>query len=296
MSLAKLSPRNLLNIVLLIVVVALVLVVFYKPGKEEEKSRELTTLDKAAITEITIERTGNPTIRFGKIKDQWHMFAPYNLRANKIKIESLLDLLGYEYKARYDMTKLDPKQYGLDKPRTTITFNTTHKFEFGTIEPINKYRYIRHQDGLYLTDDYYYYRVLGTATSFLDHALLDKDINITGIEIPGLSLTLNDGKWQASPKPEKFSSDQANELIEHWKYSHAIEMLDYPPARGTGQVRIYVDNKNTPLRFDIFNFNDEFYLGRADLKIAYKLAREKRRDLLQLPPPIDTPSAKPATK
>jgi len=296
MQINKPSSRNLLNLVLFIVVVALILVVVFKPGKEDEDMRRLSSLDKNLVTELTIERTGNPKIQFKKVENQWKMISPYNLKANSIKLESLLDLLDYEYKARYDMAELDSKQYGLDIPRTTITFNNTNKFEFGTTEPINKYRYIRHQGGLYLTDDYYYHRVLGNASSFLDHALLDNEVNITKIEIPGLSLTMKDGKWLAQPKPEKFSNDQANELIEHWKHSHAIEMLAYPPVKGTGQVRLYIDKKESPLRFDIFSFNDEFYLGRADLKIAYKLAKEQRRDLLTLPPAINTPDSKPATK
>ena len=292
----KLSPRNLLNLVLLLVVVALILVVVYKPGKEEEENRKLSTLDKAAITEIIIERTGNPKIQLGKTNNQWHMYTPYIVRANNIKIESLLDLVEYQYHGRYEMAELDPKEYGLDKPRTTITFNGEYKFEFGTTEPINKYRYIRYQDTLYLTDDYYYHRVLGKSTSFLDHALLDKEIKINKIEIPGLTLSMDNDRWNANPRPKKFSHDQANELIDHWKHSHGIEILDYPPARGTGQVRIYTENKPAPLRFDIFNINDEFYLGRADLKIAYKLAKEKRRDLLTLPPPIETPANPSVTK
>ncbi len=286
----NLSSRNLLNLVLVGIVVALVLVVVYEPGKEDESSRLISTLDIAKVTEISIERIGNPSINLSLIDNQWQMQTPYAMKANKIKVESLLDLLAYNYHARYDMAELDAKQYGLDIPRTTITFNKEHKFEFGTTEPLKKHRYIRYQNTLYLADDFYYYRILGAATTFLDHALLDEKQKITKIELPGLTLSLKDAMWEANPKPEKYSNDQANELIEHWKLSHAIEMLAYPPAKGTGQVRIYLDNNKEPVRFDIFSLNDEFYLGRKDLNIAYKLANEQRRYLLQLPPAIDTPS------
>ena len=295
------SRRNLINLVLLIAVVALILVVIYKPGKEDDSNKKIVTVDKANITQIKIERTGNQDITFALQEGHWHMLTPYNLKANKIKVESLLDLLGYTYHARYAMADLDAKQYGLDIPRTKITFNNEYKFEFGTTEPLNKYRYIRYQQALYLTDDYYHHRTLGAPTTFLDHALLDDKSNITKIELPNLTLTLQDAKWEAKPKPEKFSNDQANELIDHWKHSHAIEMLAYPPVKGTGQIRIYLDNSATdntqgPIRFDIFTINDEFYLGRKDLNIAYKLAKEQRRDLLQLPPIIETPASKPAAE
>ena len=292
----NMSSRNLLNLVLVVVVVALVLIVVYEPGKQEEASRLISNVDKALVTEISIERIGNSPIILSLVDKQWQMQAPYKMKANKIKAESLLDLLAYNYHARYDMAELDAKLYGLDLPRTTITFNKEYKFEFGSTEPLKNNRYIRFQNILYLTDDYFYHRILGAATSFLDHELLDAKLNITKIELPGLTLSLNDAKWEARPKPAKYSNDQANELVDHWKHSHAIEMLAYPPAKGTGQVRIYEDENKEPIRFDIFTLNDEFYLGRKDLNIAYKLANEKRRDLLQLPPAIETPAADPAVK
>jgi len=293
MSRLKLSKRNLINLALALIVIALVLVVIYTPGKDEPSTKIIQT-DTPSITSIKIERIGNQAISFLLEDKDWQMLEPFAMKANKIKVESLLDLLEYNYHARYDLAQLadlDAKQYGLDIPRTTITFNEKHKFEFGSTEPLNKYRYIRYQDTLYLTDDFYYHRILGSATTFLDHALIDKKHKITKIELPGLTLTLKDAKWQAKPKPKKYSNDQANELVDHWTLSHAIEIHSYPPARGTGQVRIHLEGGATPILFDIFTFNDEFFLGRKDLNIAYKLAAEKRRDLLQLPPPINPDAA-----
>ena len=286
MSQLKLSKRNLINLVLAVVVITLVLVVIYKPGKEET-STKIIQIDTSPVTSIKIERVGTQATSFLLEDKDWHMVEPYAMKANKIKVESLLDLLQYNYHARYDIADLDVKKYGLDIPRTTITFNEEHKFEFGSTEPLNKYRYIRYKDTLYLTDDFYYHRILGAATSFLDHALIDKKHKITKIELPGLTLTLKDAKWEAKPKPKQYSNDQANELVDHWMLSHAIEINSYPPVRGTGQVRVHVEGRKTPIHFDIFTFNDEFFLGRKDLNITYKLAAEKRRDLLQLPPAIN---------
>lgn len=291
MPLPNISPRNLLNLVLILVVISLVLVVIYKPGKEEKPNTKLTQIDLASVTTIKIERTGTQPISFLLEGKDWQMLTPFAMKANKIKVESLLDLLMYDYRARYDMADLDEKKYGLDIPRTSITFNEEYKFEFGSTEPLNKYRYIRYQNTLYLTDDYYYHRILGSAMSFLDHALINNKKKIVKIELPGLTLTLKDAKWQAKPAPKKYSNDQANELIDHWTHSHAIEMLSYPPIKGTGQVRVYFEGVKTPIRFDIFTLNNEFYLGRKDLNITYKLANEKRRDLLQLPPAINTDAA-----
>jgi hypothetical protein len=279
------SSRNLLNLFLLIIVITLVLIVIFKPGKDEE-IRQITSLEKDLVTEIKIERTGKQPIHFELKDNEWYMLEPYQLEANKIKVESLLDLLDYKYHTRYDMVELDAKKFGLDKPRATLTFNKLDKFEFGTTETLNNYRYIRYQDMLYLTNDYFYHRILGNPTTFLDHALIDNDKKITKLALPGLTLTLNNGKWEATPEPENYNNDRANELIDHWRHTHGIEIVTYPPAKGTGQIKIFFDD-NSQIGFDIFTLNDEFYLGRKDLNIAYKLAREKRRDLLRLPPAIE---------
>ena len=134
MSQLKLSKRNLINLVLAVVVITLVLVVIYKPGKEETNTK-IIKIDTSPVTSIKIERVGTQATSFLLEDKDWHMVEPYAMKANKIKVESLLDLLQYNYHARYDIADLDVKKYGLDIPRTTITFNKEHKFEFGSTEP-----------------------------------------------------------------------------------------------------------------------------------------------------------------
>jgi len=208
------------------------------------------------------------------------------LATTQINVESLLDLLEYHYHAVYDQDKIELKKYDLDKPHATIIYNKEHRFDFGTTEALNKYRYIGHQNKMYVADDYFHHRIFGPATSFLAHALLPEGANIEGIKFPNLTLKLDDGSWRATPEPEKYSNDQANELIDKWHHAHAASVAKYKAGTAIGTISISLKNTHKPLIFELLKNDGTYYLARPDLKIMYKLTKEQRRDLLQLPPPI----------
>ena len=279
-------PKTKINIALSITVVLLVMIVIYKPGKDSADKYKLLNIDKTSINHIRLERRGEEPVEFIKQDKDWLMTSPYALGTNQITVESLLDLLDYHYHAKYNVNKVELKNYKLDKPHASIIYNKQHRFEFGSAEPLNKYRYVHFNKNLYLTEDYFHHRILGAATSFLDHALIEKDLIIEKIKLPNLSLSLNDGSWTATPEPEKFSNDQANELADNWKHAHATDMTKYENIKSSAQVSLFFKDNPTPLIFEIITKEDQFYLARTDINVLYKLANEKRRDLLQLPPII----------
>ncbi|VAW90628.1 hypothetical protein MNBD_GAMMA21-1917 [hydrothermal vent metagenome] len=285
------TSKSKLNIALLMAVAFLVLIVIYKPGKDPEDKYQISRLDKSSVNHIRLERIEAEPIEFSKVDGKWNMLTPYTLATTQINVESLLDLLSYNYHAVYDKNKIDLKKYGLDIPRATIIYNKQQRFDFGSTEALNKYRYLGHNDKMYVVNDYFHHRILGAATSFLDHALLPAGQNIVQIKFQHLSLKLNDGTWLATPEPENYSNDQANALIEKWQTAHAAGILKYDKTKYTdattiGNIEIDLENKDTTLTFKLIKYENAYYLARPDIKILYKLSKEQRRDLLQLPPPI----------
>ena len=218
------STRNLLNLVLLAIVGILVLIVVYEPGKQQDEPVPLTTVDTKTINKIHISRTGQKDVTLVKSPDtgKWQMLAPFKTAANRIKTESLLTLLSQHSGAQYAMADLDVKTYGLDLPRATIIFNDELKFEFGTTEPLNKQRYLRFNDTLHVIDDHFYYQLMSPVTVFVDHQLVPVEKAVTKLELPDLSLSLNEGTWQLTPQQDGVSNDQANELVENWKTAFAM--------------------------------------------------------------------------
>jgi hypothetical protein len=285
------SKRNLLNLILLGIVAVLVLVVVYEPGVEKKTKTPLATIDKSTINKITIERTGQEQVTLEKQDGNWVMQAPFHIRANKIKTESLLALVELETFAHYPLKDLDVKNYGLDIPRASITFNDKERFDFGGTEPLNKRRYVRYRDTLYVMNDYFYYQLMSPITVFVDHKLLPESDNITKLVLPALTLTLHDGTWQLQPKTDGQSNEQANELIENWKLSHAMQISDYDGKSAQQSAEVYLDNKDTPITFHILLDKEHFYLARPDLGLQYEIARDKVNELLKLPSKIDIPTA-----
>ena len=283
------SRRTLLNLVLLAIVGILVLVVIYEPGIETQTNPTLTTINKATINKITLERTGQQAVSLEKVADNWTMLAPYKISANKIKAESLLGLLQEETFAHYPLQDLDLKTYGLDIPRATIIFNDNNRFEFGGTEPLNKRRYVRYNDMLYVINDRFYYQLMSPVTTFVNHKLLPDSDNITKLVLPNLSLTLSDAKWKLEPKQDEVSNDRANELIENWRMSHAMHISEYDGKADKQQAKVYLDNSDTPVVFHIITDGDNVYLGRPVLGLKYQIVKDKGLELLRLPAKLDVP-------
>ena len=284
------SKRNLLNLILLGIVAILILVVVYEPGVEEKAKPRLATLDKTTINKITLERTGQRPLTLEKHDGNWMMQTPFQIRANKIKAESLLALVEQETFAQYPLKDLDVKSYGLDIPRASITFNDKERFDFGGTEPLNKRRYVRYHDTLYVINDYFYYQLMSPVTMFVDHKLLPQSDHITKLVLPALSLTLKDGTWQLHPKSDGQSNEQANELIENWKLTHAMQISDYDGKSAKQSAEVYLDNQDTPITFHILLDKEHFYLARPDLGLKYEIARDKANELFKLPSKIDIPT------
>lgn len=287
------SKRTLLNLVLLVVVAVLVLIVVYEPGVEKKINPPLAVIDKASISKITIERNGQPPVSLQKINDSWMMKAPFQVTANTIKSESLLGLFEQETFAQYPLKELDAKTYGLDIPRASIIFNDQYRFDFGATEPLNKRRYVRHNQTLYVIDDHFYYQLMSPVTVFVNHKLLPDSDNITRLVLPAFTLTLHDGSWQIEPESTDFSNDQANELIENWKLTHAMHISEYDGRSDKQLAKVYLDNNEVPIVFHIIQEKDNFYLGRADLGIKYQIVEDKSKDLLKLPVKLDLPITEP---
>ncbi len=281
------SPRNILNLSLFAVVIVLALIAIYEPGKQDSKPQQLSSQDPKTIHRIRVERAGQQPMVFEKQGQDWHMQAPYPLLANQLKLDGLTRLLNQESYAQYVLQELDPKHYGLDKPKASITYNTNKPFHFGNTEPINNRRYVSHDDTLYVISDNFYYQLMSPVTSYIDHALLPKQ-TIHKLALPNFTLEKKtEGNWQIKPTQSDFSTERANELIENWTLSHAIRIEGYEPQANLPQVNVYFEAKEAPLTFDVLKQENDFYLARPDLKLKYQFAADKAKQLLRLPPKID---------
>ena len=281
------TSRTLLNLALLLIVLILVAVVILEPGGTPEPKPELlTTMKGSEIRQIKIVRRDKGTIELQKQSDHWRMLTPFKLPANDYKVESVLNLLKTESAAHYAMSDLDPARFDLLKPVVSIYFNNSLKIDFGNIAPLQKQRYVRIGKQLHLIPDYYYYQLIGSATDYLDHALIPAGKKIIRLELPELTLALKDDKWTLSPKDESYSADAYTDLLNEWQHAHALELRPLKnkdkknlPHR---KIQIMLQSSSKPINYELRQTEDEFVLIRADRNIEYVMPKDKAEALLNL--------------
>lgn len=276
------SSRNLLNLALLIIIIALVVIVIYEPGlTPEPENPRLTSLKQEDITHIYIRRDTDADVELEKINGIWQMLKPYPVLAHDFRVETILRLCEAESHSQHDLTKLDKKTFGLDKPKATVTFNKQLKILFGDNEPLRQHRYVQINNTLHTITDSFYYQVASKVSTFIDHGLLAKDIAITKLELPEFTVELTKGKWQVSPQPENFSADAVTELINNWRNTQAIEIAKAEKTT-TGQIiTIHIKDK-PPVSFTIVKNDAGIAMVRNDIGLAYNISGDNFNRLTRL--------------
>jgi hypothetical protein len=161
--------RWLVNLLLLILVI--VLGTWMRRDLEEgRRVAILTGLLPESITEIAIERSGDPAIRLVQGESGWRMEAPYRVPADAEHIAKLARIASMPvYRSLPRGT--DQEQLGLDPERVRLTLNGL-VLRFGDLDPIAQHRYVAIADQVHLIGDALYYHLLASPEDYVDRRLL----------------------------------------------------------------------------------------------------------------------------
>ena len=281
------STRNLLNLILLLVIVALVSIVVFEPGKKKPLTPPtLTTLKADDIQHIKISRqTDKSDVELEKTADGWRLVKPFQLPANSFRIDSIFKLLSTVSFSQNNLEKLQPKDFGLDQPYATITFNKQTSIVFGHNKSLKHHRYVKIGSVLHLISDTFYYQLAAKAESFIDHKLLPQKSKIIKLSLANLKIEKIDARWNIKPKPESYSADAVNQLINEWELSQAYDLgfnqkNVKPEARA--DITVSLANNKT-IRFKLKKNKDDFVLLNLDSGVEYFLSAARQDKLLKLP-------------
>lgn len=281
--------RLWLNLGLLALVAVLVAIVIFEPGKTPEpKPQPLTTLDPEAVTHLKLVRGEKDVIELEKRQGRWWLTRPWNLPAKDFRVQGVLRLLDTDSRSRHDLAGLDLAKFGLDKPRASVTFDGELTIDFGGTEPLSQQRYVRIGEDLHTIVDTYYYQIAATPESFVDTALLPPGANPVRLVLPGLTLTLQDGKWQREPARPDLSADASLDLVNAWRTTEAFDVRPkdkLPEGQPAGTVEVWLEGQDSPLRFTLIEKDDDVYFLRDDVKLAWQVTRENAEKLRKLPEP-----------
>ena len=289
------NTRVLLNLGLLALVLVLVAVVVLSPEENAVEMEKLTQLQIDAVERLEITRQGQGELSFEKVDGNWYMQSPYQIQANRFRIEALLGLVTTPSHTHYNLKGKDLASYGLEPPGASVNINDAITIEFGSSEPLHQRRYVRIGDTLHLIEDLYYFQLGMTPVGFVSNALLAPDATPTVIRLPALTLRKQGDSWILDPAQDDVSSDRIYQLVQEWRNAQAIRVEPYTEGQTEGEI-IIETAEGTPVHFAIRHADDGIILARADKQLQYLLSGEIARRLMELPPPVeDTPADEPET-
>jgi len=243
-------------------------------------------------------------------KSRWHLVEPVEDRADNAAIDSILAELGELEKniipGGADAPAPAPAQYGLDKPRATLSFHTgeeSHMLKLGTLSIDGTYRYAM-ADG---TDDIVAVqkqifdllnRPLG---DFRDKDLVDvkrhtaAEVTMAPRKGPVLSLSKRTGRWELNAPVKDLADGLAvGKLIDKLDALRATQFVDDAPAdparygldRPVLQVTVSTTEGNEPVTMTFGNgFGEEpepeRYAAVSNRKAVFAVKTEALEDLVR---------------
>jgi hypothetical protein len=280
------SSRTLLNLMLAAVALLLGLLVFYQSGHDAKPvSSPITALSADSISSIRVTRKERTPLSFAKTSSGWQLLNEQPLPASKFQLQALLSVAGTRPDRSYPVSALDPGSAGLDPPQATLLLNDT-VFYIGNTEPLDGKRYILHDDTVFLADDIYQHLINADWTNFVERRLLPENAALSSIELPGLSLTVNEaGNWQPSTAATDGNTIDTEDLVRQWKDASATYIRRYDGTATPVSVTLAFSDDTEPVTLYLNESQSELVLARPDWGLQYHLPAEMRTALLGLPDP-----------
>lgn len=286
------TKRWLLNLALALFVVALALIVKFQPGHAPAtRAPALTRLTAESVQTVALDRPGEKPITFARDGEKWRMTAPIHARADRFRLDNLLQLASARVQDHFPATG-DLAQFGLDKPLARVHLGQT-ELDIGGLHALRDLRYVRYGDQIYLVPNASVRAALNPLSDFFSARLLEDDRKPVGFDLAHFHLRLTKGSWTLTPADKNVSSDVLNAFVDEWRYARALSVSRYSGKPVIGRVRItYVEDagkggqqKPHTLEFGVLARHPELVLYRADEGLEYHFPQETGDRLMTLARP-----------
>jgi len=284
--------RNLLNLFLLLAAVTLAAAIFLRPGLDDGNvAGTVTDIDPQQVRHIRLARPGAATLEFTRQDDKWHLDGQPALPADDFQVHTILALLDTLSVRSYPADALDDlAALGLQPPQASASFDGTD-IDVGGTDAIENLRYLRIGDTVHLVGDRFQHLANAGFSNFVNRSLLPDGAAISGLELPGLSLSLADGvNWEVNPPLDNVSADDIDTLVGAWHRAGALYVRRYeaPPAAAPPPATIRITrNGAPPVEFLLIARTPDLVLARPDWGIQYHLPANLADGLLSLPGPAE---------
>ena len=179
---------------------------------------------------------------------------------------------------------MDLGSAGLDPPQATLLLDDTLIY-IGNTEPLERKRYIRHDDTVYLITDIYQHLINADWTNFVERRLLSENAALTGIELPGLGLTLSDDRqWQLSIPAADVNATAIQALVAEWQAATATYIRRYDGTATPASITLTFSDNTAAVTLYINEQQAELVLARPDWGLQYHFPADMRTTLLGIAP------------
>ena len=279
------SRRAALNLLLLGAVAVLAALVFLQPGIETPPPVPTLT-DRApdSVARLRIERSGQTAVLLEKREGRWLMVEPLSLPANGFRIQTLLEVLGAATERSYRVQDLELARFGLEPPQASLVLDDL-RLDFGDTESLSGRRYLRVGDRVHLVTDRFYHLTVSGAPGFVHLGPLGPEPQPVAIEVPELTLRLQEGRWVAEPEHPEAGADAVQGLVDAWRTAQAITVRALEPPGAGRPVTVTLTGQGEPLHFLVSETPHALVLARPDAGVQYHLPVESGDRLLRLRAP-----------
>jgi len=279
------NKRWLLNLSLLGATVILAALAVWRPGIDQPVALPpLTTIKAGQIKRIAIKRNKTDTIELELFNSDWRMAKPVSGRANVYMVNDVLRILSAKNQQSLPAVAIEQlDRYGLGKPTTTLRLDQL-EIRFGNTNPVNSLRYVMLQQQVAMIDNRYYQFASRSHADFFSKRLIEKDREPIALSLPGTRLSQENGTWQVYPKKEGLSADRIKDLVDQWRYAHALAVKTYDKRPALDWVRLSFKDDKKQLRIGVLSRSPEFILYRPDEKLQYHFPEDVGKRLLHLAP------------
>lgn len=277
-----------INLLLAGLVVVLVLVLWLSPDPDAEPEREvLTDLKRSSISRISIVHPGAELIVLEKQQGAWRLTAPLTARAEDFQVGNLLELAERRARASYPAAEIELESVGLQPARYELRLDDT-ALQFGDTDPLNNLRYVRLGERVHLISDLPPATLDASPYDLIDRRPLPPDMEITAIELPGMTLTRTEtGGWQVTPESKDQGADAAQALVDAWARARASVVTEIADDAGFTEEYLF-HGAGREIRLSRVK-ESGLVLARRDLGLQYRFSSHMQDELfeLQAPDPDD---------
>ncbi len=259
--------RAQFNAGLAAVAVGLAVAVFFSQEKEE-KGPPLTALGAGGINRIAIEHPGATIIRLEKKDAQWQMIEPVRAAVDPFEINGVLGVAELPTKEKIELASVELKELQLEPPQYRLMLNDT-ALEFGGIEPLKYFRYIKTGDAIYLVDDPPSAALDADYADLVSKSLIPEGSEILKVEAPRLTV---DSKTKG-----------AATVFDGWKNAKSMWNELAIDAKGVKGDAVTITLKDRVLKFIVVERDPQLKLFSPELGVRYVLSKALENELLKLP-------------